>query len=76
MGYVRSSGANEIPQETIAAMARLLGLAIPPEELPTLGAAVRDQFDSIVPLETLDLTDIMPALEFDARWEADRDDAD
>jgi hypothetical protein len=76
MGYVKSSAASEIPAETIAAMARLFGLAIPPEELPVLGAAVRDQLDSIIPLEALDLTDIMPAIEFDPRWEADRGDAD
>lgn len=75
MGYVKSSAAAEIAPETIAAMARLLGLAIPPEELPVLAAAVRDQFASIVPLEALDLTDTMPAIEFDPRWEAARDQA-
>jgi hypothetical protein len=53
-------------------MARLLGLAIPPQELSILAASVRDQFDSIMPLETLDLTDIMPAIEFDPRWVAGR----
>jgi hypothetical protein len=76
MGYVKPSAGNEIDLSTIAAMARLLGLAIPPEELSTLGASVRNQLDSTVPLEALDLTDIMPALEFDPRWEVDRGDAD
>jgi hypothetical protein len=75
MGYVKASAGAEIPAETIEAMARLLGLAIPPQELSTLAASVRDQLDSIVPLETLDLTDIMPAIEFDPRWVAGRDDA-
>jgi hypothetical protein len=75
MGYVKSTAATEIPVETIAAMARLLGLAIPPDELPALGASVRDQLESIIPLEALDLTDIMPALEFDPRWEERRGDA-
>jgi hypothetical protein len=76
MGYVKSTAATEIPVETIAAMVRLLGLAIPPDELPALGASVRDQLESIIPLETLDLTDIMPSLEFDPRWEDRRGDAD
>jgi hypothetical protein len=76
MGYVKSSAGTEIPRETIEAMARLLGLAIPPQELSILAASVRDQFDSIMPLETLDLTDIMPAIEFDPRWVAGRGDVD
>jgi hypothetical protein len=76
MGYVKSSAATEIPPQTIAAMARLLGLAIPPEEIVGLAASVRDQLDSIMPLETLDLTDIMPAVEFDPRWVASYGDVD
>jgi hypothetical protein len=68
MGYVKSSAGTEIPHETIAAMARLLGLAIPPAELPSLAASVSDQFESVVPLEALALTDVMPAVEFDPRW--------
>jgi hypothetical protein len=76
MGYVKSSAGTEIPRETIEAMARLLGLAIPPQELSILAASVRDQFDSIMPLETLDLTDMMPAIEFDPRWVAGRGDVD
>jgi hypothetical protein len=76
MGYVKSSAGTEIPRQTIEAMARLLGLAIPPQELSPLAASVRDQFDSIMPLETLDLTDIMPAIEFDPRWVAGRGDVD
>ena len=48
----------------------LLGLAVPPEEITALAASVRDQLASIQSLEDLDLTDIMPALEFDPRWES------
>jgi hypothetical protein len=69
MGYVRPTTAEEIPSVTIEAMARLLGLAIPPEEIAALAAAVRDQLASIAALDELDLTDIMPAIEFDPRWE-------
>jgi hypothetical protein len=49
-------------------MARLLGLTLSPLEIPMLGASVRDQLASIQSLEELDLTDVMPALEFDPRW--------
>ena len=70
MGYVKSSTAAEIPPLTVESMARLLGLAIPPEELPGLGVSVANQLASITSLDELDLTDIMPALEFDPRWEA------
>jgi hypothetical protein len=66
---VRPTTAEEIPSVTIEAMAGLLGLAIPPEEIATLAAAVRDQLASIAALDELDLTDIMPAIEFDPRWE-------
>jgi hypothetical protein len=51
-------------------MARVLGLSLPPAELASLAYAVRDQLASIQALEELDLTDIMPDLEFDPRWES------
>jgi hypothetical protein len=70
MGYVKATSGKEIPSTTIEAMARLLGLAIPPAEIATLAASVRDQLASIESLEQLDLTDIAPALEFDPRWES------
>lgn len=70
MGYVKSTSGEEIEPVTIEAMSRLLGLAVPPTELSTLGASVRDQLASLASLEDLDLTDIMPALEFDPRWES------
>jgi hypothetical protein len=69
MGYVKAASGAEIAPATLEAMARLLGLAVPPEDITTLGASVRDQLASIQTLEDLDLTDIMPALEFDPRWE-------
>jgi hypothetical protein len=51
-------------------IARLLGLNVSPLETTTLAASVRDQLASIQSLEELDLTDVMPALEFDPRWES------
>jgi hypothetical protein len=70
MGYVKFSDAPEIDRELVEALAVLLGLDIPVENIPELGEAVRDQLASVQSLEELDLTDIMPALEFDPRWES------
>ena len=70
MGYVKSTSGEDIEPVTIEAMSRLFGLAVPPTELSTLGASVRDQLASLASLEDLDLTDIMPALEFDPRWDS------
>jgi len=72
MGYVKATSGHEIEPVTIEAMSRLLGLAIPPEEISTLATSVRDQLASLASLEDLDLTDIVPALEFDPRWESYR----
>jgi hypothetical protein len=48
----------------------LLGLTVPPLDTSLLSASVRDQLASIQTLEELDLTDVMPALDFDPRWES------
>ncbi len=69
MGYVKFSDAAEIDPAVIEALAVLLGLAVPAEETADLGDAVRGQLASVQSLEDLDLTDIMPAVEFDPRWE-------
>ena len=68
MGYVKPTPAEDIDPATIEAIARLLGLNVSPLETTTLAASVRDQLASIQSLEELDLTDVMPALDFDPRW--------
>jgi len=68
MGYVKPTSAEDIDPATIEVIARLLGLNVSPLETTTLAALVRDQLASIQSLEELDLTDIMPALDFDPRW--------
>jgi len=70
MGYVKPTSAEDIDPATIAAIARLLGLNVSPLETTTLAALVRDQLASIQSLEELDLTDVLPALDFDPRWES------
>ena len=59
MGYVKPTSAEDIDPAMIEAMARLLGLAVPPLETTTLADSVRDQLASIQSLEELDLTDII-----------------
>jgi hypothetical protein len=70
LGYVKSTSAEDIDPATIEALARLLGFTLPPMETTVLAVSVRDQLASILPLEDLDLTDIMPALDFDPRWDS------
>ena len=70
MGYVKFSDAEQIDPAVIEALAVLLGLAVPEAEVPALGDAVRGQMASVQSLELVDLTDIMPAIEFDPRWES------
>jgi hypothetical protein len=70
MGYVKFSDAEQIDPAVIEALAVLLGLAVPETEVPALGDAVRGQMASVQSLELVDLTDIMPAIEFDPRWES------
>jgi hypothetical protein len=70
MGYVKPTSAEDINPVTIEAIARLLGLNVPALETTTLAALVRDQLASVQSLEELDLTDILPALDFDPRWES------
>jgi len=70
MGYVRFSDAAAIDPALIEALADLLGLAVPVEEWLPLADAVRGQLASVQSLQDIDLTDIMPALEFDPRWES------
>jgi hypothetical protein len=69
MGYVKFSDAAAIDPAVIETLAVLLGLAVPAEETLPLADAVSGQIASVQSLENLDLTDIMPALEFDPRWE-------
>jgi hypothetical protein len=70
MGYVKFSDAAPIDPAIIETLAVFLGLAVPAEETLLLADAVSGQIASVQSLENLDLTDIMPALEFDPRWES------
>jgi hypothetical protein len=68
MAYLQSTGGEPIPPEQIEAMGRALDLVIPPEDLEALSTALRDQLASVERIESLDLTGIAPARQFDPRW--------
>jgi hypothetical protein len=69
MSYVKGTAADGIPLATLRILAGLAGLAPLPEDLEPLAISLRDQFASIAAIEALDLDDVGPAVEFDARWE-------
>jgi hypothetical protein len=69
MGYVKFSDTEAIDPAIIEALAVLLGLDVPEIEISALGDAVRGQLASVKTLDEIDLTDVMPAIEFDPRWE-------
>ena len=68
MAYLQPTSGEPISHEAITDMAMALGLTIPPEDLEALAAALRDQLASIERIETLDLTDMSPPVQFDPRW--------
>ena len=68
MSYITATAGNRIAPETIETLVHLAGFTIPPEDIPLLAEALRDQLASIDRLDRLDLTDVNPALEFDPRW--------
>lgn len=68
MAYLHPSAGDPIPPEQIQALAALLGLDIPEEDLESLSTALRDQLASIEALDRLDLSDVVPPPAFDPRW--------
>ena len=69
VSYITSTVGDRIAFETIETLVSLAGFTVPPEDIPLLADALRDQLASIERLDRLDLTDVNPALEFDPRWE-------
>jgi hypothetical protein len=67
--YIRSTETDEaITPEITRLVAKLAGLTVPDEDIALLAAALGSQLASIATLDKLDLTDINPAVEFDASW--------
>ena len=68
MAYLHPAPGDPVPPETIRALASILGLSIPDEDIETLSTALRDQLASIDSLLALDLTGAPPPPAFDPRW--------
>ena len=68
MAYLHRSEGEPIAPETIRALAQILGLQIPEEDIEQLSMALRDQLASIDQLERLDLREIAPTPPFEVRW--------
>jgi hypothetical protein len=67
--YIRSAETDEaITPEITRLVTKLAGLTVPDEDIALLAAALGSQLASIATLDKLDLTDINPAVEFDASW--------
>jgi hypothetical protein len=67
--YIRSAEpAEPITPEVIRLLAKLAGVTVPDDDIALLAAALGSQLASIAVLDELDLTDVNPAVEFDASW--------
>jgi len=54
--------------DTTRLVARLFALPVPDEDIELLTAALGSQLAAIASLDAIDLTDVNPAVEFDASW--------
>lgn len=56
------------PEELVEAAARVAGIEIPNADFPSLAAAFANQLTAIAALETVDATELEPAVTLDPRW--------
>lgn len=68
LAYLQSSGGEIVPPEQIQALAALIGLSIPAEDLEALATALRDQLASVRSIQALHAEDVSPPGAFDPRW--------
>ena len=67
--YIRSAEAAEsVTADTTRLVARLFGVPLSEEDVELLTAALGSQLAAIAGLDAIDLTDVNPAVEFDASW--------
>jgi Asp-tRNA(Asn)/Glu-tRNA(Gln) amidotransferase C subunit len=57
-----------ISSADLRVVAAMFDLAVPDEDTQALAESLADQLRSIERLERLDLTDVLPVLQFDPRW--------
>jgi Asp-tRNA(Asn)/Glu-tRNA(Gln) amidotransferase C subunit len=60
--------AEPVTPEITRLLARLAGLSVPEEDVELLTGAIGSQLAAISTLDDIDVTDVNPALEFDASW--------
>jgi hypothetical protein len=68
MAYIRPSNTPPPSTQTVEALARLFGLAVPAGDLEEVALALRDQLAAVEQLDKLDLTDASPCFAFDPHW--------
>ena len=56
------------PEELVAEAARVAGIEIPNEDLPSLTVAFANQLQAIAALEKVDASVLEPVSTFDPRW--------
>jgi Asp-tRNA(Asn)/Glu-tRNA(Gln) amidotransferase C subunit len=67
--YIKSAEpAEPITPEITRLVTRLAGVPLPEEDVELLTAALGSQLAAVSVLDELDLTDVNPAVEFDASW--------
>ena len=67
--YIRSVEAAEpVTADTTRLVARLFGVPLSDEDVEALTAALGSQLAAIAGLDATDVTDVNPAVEFDASW--------
>ena len=67
--YIRAVESTEqVTPEVTRLLMRLAGLTVPEEDVELLAGAIGSQLAAIAVLDEIDLTDVNPAVEFDATW--------
>jgi len=67
--YIRAVEPIEAITPDIAKLlARLAGVRVPDDDIALLAAGLGSQLASVAALDAIDLTDVNPAVEFDASW--------
>jgi len=64
-GFAPSTPARHVPSVLVT---RLAGVPLPEEDVELLTTALGSQLAAVSVLDELDLTDVNPAVEFDASW--------
>jgi hypothetical protein len=70
MSYLTPRSSEPLRSELLLMLADMAGITVEADDLPRLAVALADQFASIEVLDSVDLDDFNPIVEFDPRWHA------